>query len=84
MTLRAIERSDLPTFVRWFNDPDVIQHLTLHLPMSLAEEERWFDQQLTDKSKHIFAIETEDGVHNHPAIRFPGTQSASCFARGAR
>jgi len=61
--LRAIERTDLTTFVRWFNDPDVIQHLTLHLPMSLAEEERWFEQQLTDKSKHIFAIETEDGAH---------------------
>ncbi len=63
VNLRAIERTDLPTFVRWFNDPDIVQHLTLYLPMSLAEEERWFEQQLTDKSKHILAIETEDGIH---------------------
>ena len=63
VNLRAIERTDLPTFMRWFNDPDIVQHLTLYLPMSLAEEERWFEQQLTDKSKHIFAIETEDGIH---------------------
>ena len=63
VTLRAIDRTSLPTFVRWFNDPDVIRHLTLHLPMSLAQEERWFEQQLPDNSKHIFGIETEDRVH---------------------
>lgn len=63
MKLRAIERADLPTFVRWLNDPEITQHLTLYLPLSLAEEERWFEQQLEDKSKHIFAIETEDSAH---------------------
>ena len=27
--LRAIEREDLPTFVRWFNDPEVRQYLRI-------------------------------------------------------
>jgi len=44
--LRPIERSDIPTFVRWFNDPEVTQYLKMYLPMSLAQEERWFEAQL--------------------------------------
>lgn len=37
--LRAIEREDIPTFVRWLNDPEVRQYLEIYLPMSMAEEE---------------------------------------------
>ncbi len=40
-TLRAIEREDLPIFVRWFNDPEVRQYLAMYMPMSMAEEEKW-------------------------------------------
>jgi len=61
--LRAIEREDLPTFVRWFNDPEVRQYLAMYMPMSMAEEEKWFERQLDDQNSRIFAIETEDGVH---------------------
>ena len=38
--LRAIERQDISTFVRWFNDPEVRQYLAMYMPMSKAEEER--------------------------------------------
>ena len=61
--LRAIEREDLPIFVRWFNDPEVRQYLAMYMPMSMAEEEKWFERQLEDQDGRIFAIETEDGVH---------------------
>ena len=61
--LRAIEREDLPIFVRWFNDPEVRQYLAMYMPMSMAEEEKWFERQLEDQDSRIFAIETEDGVH---------------------
>jgi len=61
--LRAIEREDLPIFVRWFNDPEVRQYLLMYMPMSLAEEEKWFERQLEDQNNRIFAIETADGVH---------------------
>ncbi len=44
--LRAIERSDLPLFVDWLNDPEVTQGLTIYLPLSTAHEEKWFDQVL--------------------------------------
>ncbi len=44
--LRAIERSDLPNFVRWLNDPEVIENLYLYVPMSLGQEENWYARVL--------------------------------------
>jgi diamine N-acetyltransferase len=41
--LRQPERSDLPTFVAWLNDPEVRHGIHMHLPMSLAREEDWFE-----------------------------------------
>jgi RimJ/RimL family protein N-acetyltransferase len=59
--LRAIERSDIPAFVRWFNDPEVIQYTATYMPMSQAQEERWFEAQLEERDRFIFGIETLDG-----------------------
>jgi RimJ/RimL family protein N-acetyltransferase len=58
--LRAIERSDIPMFVRWFNDPELLRYLAMYLPMSQAAEEQWFEAQLQDDSSHVFVIETLD------------------------
>lgn len=43
---RAIEKDDLPHFVRWLNDPDVRQGLCMRYPLSLAEEENWFAEMI--------------------------------------
>lgn len=59
--LRAIARSDIPTFVRWFNDPEVRQYLETYMPMSLAQEERWFEAQLEQGDRFIVGIETLEG-----------------------
>jgi diamine N-acetyltransferase len=44
--LRAPERADVPTFVRWFGDADVLEHLAMYAPMSEAAESVWFDRML--------------------------------------
>jgi RimJ/RimL family protein N-acetyltransferase len=44
--LRPIERSDLPRFVKWLADPEVRAGLDLFLPLSEAQEERWFEDNL--------------------------------------
>jgi RimJ/RimL family protein N-acetyltransferase len=44
--LRPSERGDLPLFVRWFNDADVLRNLAMRAPMSDAAEEAWFDRML--------------------------------------
>lgn len=58
--LRPIEREDLPTFVRWINDPEVTEFLLLEPPMSLDDEEAWYAHVLKAKDK-VFSIETKDG-----------------------
>jgi RimJ/RimL family protein N-acetyltransferase len=62
--LRAIERGDIPTFLKWLNDPHVQRYLgRTPFPLSFAQEERWFERQLNDERSRIFAIETEKGMH---------------------
>ncbi len=43
--LRGIERNDIPRFVEWLNDPEVIRGLSLVVPLSTSQEETWFDSQ---------------------------------------
>jgi len=61
--LRRVEREDIPTFVRWFNDPEVREFLVMNRPISMAEEEQWFDRQLQADATEIFCIEASDGAH---------------------
>jgi RimJ/RimL family protein N-acetyltransferase len=44
--LRRNERSDLPKFVEWLNDPEVRRYLSMTLPISQATEEQWFENML--------------------------------------
>ncbi len=44
--LRPAERDDIPTFVRWFNDAEVLANLAMVAPMSQAGETAWFDRML--------------------------------------
>jgi len=60
--LRAVEREDLPLFVEWLNDPEVIEGLIFIQPLSSEEEKRWFEN-LADRppSERPLAIEIQDG-----------------------
>ncbi len=56
--LRAVEKQDLPLYVKWLNDPEVTKGLTLYLPLSLAQEEKWFENMLAmPKDEQPMAIE---------------------------
>lgn len=41
--LRAVEHDDIKLFVRWLNDPEVTFGLSMYLPMSMTDEEKWFE-----------------------------------------
>jgi RimJ/RimL family protein N-acetyltransferase len=58
--LRALEHDDLPHFVRWINDPETRRFMVIRYPLSMAEEEKWWDRFL-DRDDYIFAIEAADG-----------------------
>ncbi|MCD6291271.1 MAG: GNAT family N-acetyltransferase [Anaerolineae bacterium] len=62
--LRAIEREDLPRYVRWLNDPEVMRYFGIYRPSNLEDEEAWYASQRADDSSMNFAIETlEDSQH---------------------
>lgn len=44
--LRALEKSDIPRFVEWFNDPEVIRHIATDTPISTLHEEAWFENMV--------------------------------------
>ena len=53
--LRQAERSDIPLFVRWFNDTRTSKTLAVIAPMSIPSEEGWFERTLAAQGK--------DGYH---------------------
>lgn len=61
ITLRAITRDDLPRYVAWLNNPEVIYHLSPLLPMNLEDETDWYEQQRKDKTTQNLAIVINEG-----------------------
>ena len=60
---RAIEKEDLAKFVKWMNDPDVREGLSIHLPISFDEEEEWYKIILgKKKEERPFVIEIQQDV----------------------
>ncbi len=43
---RAAEKTDLPVFGRWLNDPEVRRGILIHTPMSQADEEAAYERML--------------------------------------
>ena len=59
--LRGVERSDLPQFKEWLNDPEVIEGLGMYLPLSMSDEEQWFEgMSKRDPVEKPLAIDIRD------------------------
>jgi len=52
--LRPAERDDLPTFVRWFNDADVLSNLAMFAPMSHSAEAAWYEAMLAENGRSCY------------------------------
>ena len=63
--LRPVKRSNIQHFLRWFNDPEVIQYLGMYLPMTEMAEERYIDG-LADRNDVSFVIEAVDSDVSKP------------------
>ncbi len=60
--LRALEKADVAKFYDWVNDPEVTAGLTLFLPMSTLDEEKWFERVMQrPPEEKPFAIEIREG-----------------------
>ena len=55
---RALEKADIPLFVRWLNDPEVRQGILIYQPISQVGEENWFEGMLKRPvDEHVLGIE---------------------------
>lgn len=59
--LRPFRRGDLPSMVRWNNDPDLQYYVDSDLPKTLPECEAWFARNFPRLSYRLFAIEDDQG-----------------------
>ena len=61
--LRPMRRSDLPHFLKWFNDPTVTQYLAMYLPMTEMAEEKYIEEVGTTRASvnASFVIEAIEG-----------------------
>ena len=66
--LRPVKRSDISYFLRWFNDPEVIQYLELYLPMTEMSEEKFIEELGTTRAKSdvILVIEAVGANSTRP------------------
>ena len=60
--LRHIEREDLPSFAAWINDPEVRVGIGPYLPMSMPNQEKWFENMLERPlAEQWFVLEVQSG-----------------------
>ena len=63
--LRAYTKEDIPIRLSYINDIEIANSLTADVPypITLHEEEKWFESISSGSDKYMFAIETIDGNH---------------------
>ena len=67
--LAPLDRKYIDLFLKWFNDPEITQYLTMYKPLTRDWEEEWFDA-LTHKedavyfSIHVIKEESEPIIGN--------------------
>jgi RimJ/RimL family protein N-acetyltransferase len=66
--LRPVKRSDISYFLKWFNDPEVIQYLEMYLPMTEMSEEKFIEELGTTRARSdaLFVIEVIEGKSTKP------------------
>jgi diamine N-acetyltransferase len=75
---RRNERTDIPKFVMWLNDPEVNRYLSRTLPVSQANEEQWFENMLKQSSEvQPYGIEIRESASgsSDPSWRLIGNCS---------
>jgi RimJ/RimL family protein N-acetyltransferase len=66
--LRPVKRTDIDHFLKWFNDPEVIQYLGMYLPMTEMSEEKFIEDLggTRAQTNAMFIIEAIDGPDSKP------------------
>ncbi len=62
--LRPLKKDDLPRFVQWIADPEVRASVALYMPLSLEQEERWYERNLEKGDTQSWAIDAHHTESN--------------------
>ena len=54
--LGPLKKEYIPTFLKWFNDPEITQFLDVHVPMTFEAELEWFNNASKQQNPIIFLI----------------------------
>jgi RimJ/RimL family protein N-acetyltransferase len=57
VNLMPLERENIDLFLKWFNDPEILQYLTVFKPMTRDMEEEWFDALKHRENAIYFSIQ---------------------------
>ena len=62
--LRPFKRADISYFLKWFNDPEIVQYLDMYLPMTEMGEEKFIEELGTTRASSdvILVIEAIEGA----------------------
>lgn len=64
IVLRPISEKDISEMLKWINNPDVTQYMTVYMPVYEDEEKRWIEDLSKRKQEDlVLAIETTRGTH---------------------
>jgi RimJ/RimL family protein N-acetyltransferase len=63
VNLRPVKRTDIEYFLKWYTNPEVIQYLTIYLPMTEMVEEKFIEGLGTSRlmTTVFFVIEAIEG-----------------------
>jgi len=66
--LRPVKRSDISYFLKWFNDPEILQYVGLYLPMTEMSEEKFIEELGATRARSdvILVIEVVEGDSTKP------------------
>jgi len=66
--LRPFRRSDISYFLKWFNDPEILQYLDMYLPMTEMSEEKFIEELGTTRAgiDVLLVIEAIEGDSSRP------------------
>jgi len=66
--LRPVKRSDISYFLKWFNDPEILQYVGLYLPMTEMSEEKFIEDLGTTRARSdvVLVIEAIEGDSTKP------------------
>ncbi len=64
--LRPINKSDMSVFLKWYNDEEVVELLSMYLPITDMMEEKWIEDAFKAKDAVHFVIDAVEGNNSKP------------------